>query len=136
MLGFFGKKRSFIIILFLIFLLLCLNARTDNLGDWDEGNHASASFFVYNFINDWFRDPSFSYEELKHRAIDYHAHYKYFTVLFVYPPLDMIFSVIVYMFFGVSIFTTNLATIIEAILVLFFIYKLSKLFFKNKDNDD
>ncbi|MFH1445137.1 MAG: glycosyltransferase family 39 protein [Nanoarchaeota archaeon] len=138
MIGFFGRRRTFVIILFLILLLMLSSTRTDNLGDWDEANHASSSLFVYNFVKDWFKNPTFSFDELKQRAVDYHARYKYFTVLFIYPPMDLMFSVFIYIFFGVSVLTTNLATIIEAILVLFFVYKLSKLFFgiKNVENDD
>ncbi|MBU1135684.1 MAG: glycosyltransferase family 39 protein [Nanoarchaeota archaeon] len=126
------ESKILIIILACFFLLFTATMRFDNLSDWDQGQHASSALFTKNLVVWWFSNPTISFNEIKEFAIDYHSHYKFFSIFSLYPPLDMMFSALIFLILGVSVFTTNLATVFESMVLLFFVFKLSKLYFKNK----
>lgn len=121
------------IFLALIFIgAAMLAASLTNGFEWDEAHHANSALFSYNLVKHWLKEPTFSLQKIREFAVDYHSHYKFFTVFAVYPPLDMILSATFYLFLGVSLLTIKLPTVLASIALLYFVFKLSKLYSEDK----
>lgn len=120
-----------ILTIFMALLLVSLifASTTRGLG-WDEAHHANAALFFSNLIKTMSDNPNFSFSFIKDYAIEYHSHYKFLTVAGAYPPLNLILLTTTYLLFGASMVTTKLVAIVEGILLVFFVYKLSGLFYR------
>lgn len=88
---------------------------------WDEAAHANSALFTYNLIID-------SPDNIECYAVDYHSHYKFFTVFASYPPLHMLLSTILFLVSGPWFFLTKIVVLVETILLVYFIFKLAGLF--------
>ena len=91
----------------------------------DQGNHAVAGILVRDIALRWAADPLQPFSQLKAFAIDHHMHYKSFASFITYGPLHFFFMGFVYLLLGISRFTTILPTIIESMLLMFFVWKLA-----------
>ena len=125
--------KRLIIFIALLFVSLIFASTTRGLG-WDEAHHANVALFFSNLIKDLSIDPNFSFSFIKDYAINYHSHYKFLTVAGAYPPLNPILLTTTYLLFGVNLVTTKFVAIIEGVLLVFFVYKLSGLFYRKDKN--
>lgn len=125
------EKQILLLILILIAIPTLAGALTTGIG-WDEAAHANSALFTYNFIKYWISNPTFSFQKIMEFAVEYHSHYKFFTAFAVYPPLDMIISSITYLLLGTSLLATRLPTVLQSLVLLYFVFKLSKLFDDDK----
>lgn len=116
------------VIIALLFIASSVASTTRGLA-WDESHHANAALFFYNFIGYQSENPELSISSIIEYAIDYHSRYKFLTVAAAYPPLNTIFLTLIYLIFGVSIFTTKIVSVIEFCFLIFFVFKLSELFY-------
>lgn len=123
-----------ILLVFILIFGLIVGLTTNNVDRimGDEGNHASAGLIIAEMGNAWLSNPLISFSDLRGLAINHHARYKSFGALLAYSPFHYIFLAIVYMLFGLSRFVSLIPTIIEAMVLLFFAYKLARLSYKDK----
>ncbi len=117
-----GSKDNRLLILVLVMIGVCLLVSAANRGFfWDEAHHANPALFIYNVIKD---QPT----DIVNYSVSYHSHYKFFAVLASYPPMNALCVSGIYSLLGPSILTTRIFAIIESLIMLFFVFKLAKLY--------
>jgi len=114
------EKMVLLILLGVICISLLISASSRGLM-WDEAHHANPALFVYNLMKDRPQD-------IIGYATDYHSHYKFFAVFASYPPMNMAVVSSLYSLLGPSILVSRLFAIFESLLMLYFVFKLSKLY--------
>ncbi len=123
-----SNKRGLLLFMVSLFIVLVFFSTTRSF-EWDEAHHANTALFFSTFVTDWIREPTFSISSVRNYAIEYHSHYKFLTVAAAYPPLNMILLTITYLVFGVNVLTTRLVSIFWALVLVFFTYRLAKLYY-------
>lgn len=124
------EKTKLAVFFGLVFLALLLSIETKGFATWDDANQGRMTLFAYNLIRNV---EGFSLNSIMSYAVDYHSHYKFFSNIIIYPPLHMLFSTFVYLILGASVFSSNFATIVEFLILLVFLYKIAKLYDRNKN---
>jgi 4-amino-4-deoxy-L-arabinose transferase-like glycosyltransferase len=127
-------KETKMVSLFLVAYFIVLSLTTINIDRMmgDAGNHATAGLFVHEVASTWMSNPFMPLSELKATAIGHHMHYKSFASFLTYTPLHFIFMGTVFILFGASRFAALLPTMFESLVLLYFLYKLSKLSYGDK----
>jgi len=115
-----SENKILFVFLAAIGICLCISAMSRGF-IWDEAHHANPALFLYNLVKD-------SPQDVLAYATDYHAHYKFFSVLASYPPMNTILVSGAYTMLGPGIFVSRLVAIAESLIMLFFVYKLSKFY--------
>jgi len=126
-------KTIYILVPILLFgVILAATSVNRDIMIGDEGNHAAAGMLIYDVSGAWLANPFMSLSELKELAISHHAHYKSFASFMTYTPLHHLFLGLIYVLLGTSRTTTMLPTIIESMVLIFFVYRLSLLSYRNE----
>ncbi len=119
-------------LLFLFILLLFFSGSLFLLGfnpSADEGTHNLLALFFYNFINDWVKFPTISFDKIYDYTITYIVHYPKLSLY--YPPLFHIILSFAYRVFGISSFTGDLTTLFFSLGTITLMFIFSKKFLKN-----
>lgn len=128
-----GKEKLMIIGLLLAYFMIfniTTIGRERIMGD--AGNHAAAGLLVYEVGRAWLTGIAASPSELLEVTINHHAHYRSFASFLSYTPLHQVFMGIVFLLAGPSKFTAIIPTILEAIVLIYFVYRIALIGYKDK----
>ncbi len=120
------KKLYIILSSLLIFYLLVASSKSLT---GDEANHGLASLFYYSMFGHIMKE-GLSPSSIINFAADYHAHYKVFSALYFYPPLQHIITLPFIMLFGTYAVFGKLVVVLEALVLLLMLFRTAGLFFR------
>jgi len=124
----FNKFDSLFLLTLFLFFFGCLFLLGSNPAA-DEGTHNLLALFCYNFINDWVKSPTISFDKIYDYTISYITYYPKLSLY--YPPLYHIILSFTYRIFGISSFTGDLTTLFFSLGTGVLIYLFSKSFLKD-----
>ena len=124
----FNKFDLFFLLTILLFFFGCLFLLGYN-PEADEGTHNLLALFFYNFINDWIKSPTISFDKIYEYTITYIVYYPKLSLY--YPPLYHVILSFTYRLFGISSFTGDLTTLFFSLGTVSLIFIFSKKILKN-----
>jgi len=118
---------EFFLILFLVVYSILISHNLPVGTAEDEGAHSMDSFFYYNFLRDFARNPSI-FLNLENYIYKFYTFYPALYIIY-YPPLFGILSSFLFFILGVNLFVTRLTSMIFSILTLICLYYMGKEFY-------
>jgi hypothetical protein len=123
-----NKNNLLFIIISVLFFSGCLFLLGSNPAA-DEGTHNLLGLFFFNFINDWIKYPTLSFNKIYDYTMSYLVYYPKLSLY--YPPLFHIILSFTYRVFEISSTTGDLTTLFFSVGAGTLMYLFSKNFLKN-----
>lgn len=122
-----GSEMKILIVMLLVIGIWYSSVAYGKQMTWDEAAHANAALFTQR-LGGYVLENGFSLQGVGDFSADYHMHYKVYNMIASYPPFYYMAMVPFIALFGSWILLTKILVIIEALIVLFFVFKIAGLY--------